>query len=244
MPIGTGRNDILDASATTQGVVLSGGEGNDTLIGGSGDDRFMAGLGSDTINDGAHGAEGDAVSFHFAGSRVILDLTAGNASWTEGAISHTTTLSNIENVRGSLWDDTLTGDAGNNRIDGGGGNDVLNGKSGNDFLFGGDGDDVILFVCGEGNDTVRGGAGHDTLKLFDTGGGTQGNWSIQWNANNTAATATEGGNTIWSMTLSSSATIDANGNASLASGTEGVVVFDDGASQVTFDEVGTVEWYH
>ena len=163
-------HDVLDASATTQGVMPDGGAGDDTLWGGSGDDLFLASSGTDAIDGGSHGAEGDAVSFHFAGGGVILDLTAGSASWIDGEIPHTTTLLNIENIKGSLFADTLTGDAGDNMIGGGAGNDVLNGKGGNDFLFGGEGNDVILFVRGEGSDTVKGGAGTDTLKLFDSGG--------------------------------------------------------------------------
>jgi Ca2+-binding RTX toxin-like protein len=67
-------------------------------------------------------------------------------------------LISIENLIGSLIDDLLTGDDGNNRIDGGsGGDDTLMGGLGNDALIG-----------GFGNDTIDGGDGIDTVSYADT----------------------------------------------------------------------------
>jgi Ca2+-binding RTX toxin-like protein len=48
-------------------------------------------------------------------------------------------LSNIENIIGSAFNDTLTGNAGNNVIDGGEGNDTIIGGTGIDTLIGGSG---------------------------------------------------------------------------------------------------------
>jgi Ca2+-binding RTX toxin-like protein len=49
----------------------------------------------------------------------------------------TDTLTSIENLVGSDFNDTLTGDAGANKLEGGVGNDTLNGGLGNDTLDGG-----------------------------------------------------------------------------------------------------------
>jgi Ca2+-binding RTX toxin-like protein len=61
-------------------------------------------------------------------------------------------LTSIENLTGSAFNDRLVGEAGNN---------VLTGLAGNDELTGGDGNDTL--DGGEGNDTLNGGAGADHL---------------------------------------------------------------------------------
>ena len=58
----------------------------------------------------------------------------------------------IENVNGSAFNDSLTGDTGSNELFGLGGKDSLLGGSGDDILDG-----------GTGNDSMTGGAGHDTF---------------------------------------------------------------------------------
>jgi Ca2+-binding RTX toxin-like protein len=52
--LGSG-NDTVDASATTVGVTVDTGAGDDSILGGSGDDTITAGTGADTIE----GGEGD-----------------------------------------------------------------------------------------------------------------------------------------------------------------------------------------
>ena len=68
-------------------------------------------------------------------------------------------VSNFENVIGTNFDDTITGDKGNNRLIGNTGKDTLTGGAGNDFLDGGDGNDSL--TGGVGNDTLIGGLGAD-----------------------------------------------------------------------------------
>ncbi|MGB0343270.1 MAG: calcium-binding protein [Parvibaculales bacterium] len=68
-------------------------------------------------------------------------------------------LSNIENIIGTRFDDSLTGDANNNRLSGMEGADLLCGEDGHDALYGGDGDDYL--EGGAGRDILDGGAGHD-----------------------------------------------------------------------------------
>ena len=75
-----------------------------------------------------------------ASSSVTVDLSVGTASDGDGGSD---TLSNIENVIGSAYNDTITGNSGNNVLAGGAGNDALDGGSGNDTLTGGAGDDTL-----------------------------------------------------------------------------------------------------
>lgn len=79
------------------------------------------------------------------------------------------TLSNIENIVGTAFNDKLVGNAGVNIIEGGAGNDTLDGGAGIDTLIGGNGNDVL--VGGEGNDMLTGGAGNDrfTFNAFNQG---------------------------------------------------------------------------
>ncbi len=69
---------------------------------------------------------------------------------------------NIENVSGSIFDDTLTGDTGNNLLMGQNGNDILNGGEGADILAGGAGNDTFVF------DNVSA-AGGDIISDFEPG---------------------------------------------------------------------------
>ncbi len=70
-------------------------------------------------------------------------------------------LTGIEDLEGSRFNDTLIGDANDNRLLGGDGNDSLHGGAGADMLFGGAGNDNL--DGGDRNDTLRGGAGADIL---------------------------------------------------------------------------------
>ncbi len=147
---------------------LNGRDGNDTLIGGSGDDRLTGGAGADTLDGGA-GV--DQAFYAWANSRVAVDLIYGNTNTgADGAVyggseAEGDVLTDIENVLGSSFDDSLTGDNFVNRLEGGDGADWLNGRDGNDTLIGGSGDDRL--TGGAGADTLDGGAGVDTA--FYTG---------------------------------------------------------------------------
>jgi len=127
--------------------VLAGGGGNDTLVSGIGDDTLDGGSGIDT----AHYAN--------AGTGVTVAL-AGGARDTVGA--GTDTLIDIENLTGSIFDDTLTGNGLGNVLTGDAGDDRLVGSSGEDTLIGGGGNDTL--VGGTGRDFLTGGAGND---IFD-----------------------------------------------------------------------------
>jgi Ca2+-binding RTX toxin-like protein len=91
---------------------------------------------------------------------VRLDLGAGAEGDAEGD-----TYTSIENATGSIYDDTLYGDAGANVLNGNSGDDYIVDGAGNDTVYGGDGNDWI--VATEGNtDTYDGGVGtNDILDL-------------------------------------------------------------------------------
>ena len=71
-----------------------------------------------------------------------------------------------DTLYGGDGDDYVDGEDGNDNVAGGGGNDQVYGRKGNDQVFGNDGNDQI--EGGFGDDYVDGGAGNDTIS------GTQG----------------------------------------------------------------------
>ena len=158
-------DDTIEAVAGND--YLSGGSGNDwiygyagneTLIGGPGDDFIRPGSGDDQV-DGGDGLI-DRIIFNFnAISSVSVNLQSGIAFSLE---TGTDTISNIEGVVGTNFDDVLLGMAViASYIEGMGGDDSISGGSGNDSLLGGDGQDTVN--AGPGNDFILGGGGNDLL---------------------------------------------------------------------------------
>ena len=160
--------------AGTDGVdKISGGDGNDTIDamggddeidGGDGNDLITGGPGADMIKGGDHffnamGVGGDTISYEYSSAGVNINLRAGTASG--GDAEGDSLGDDIENVRGSMHDDTLSGSRGKNLLWGFGGNDDLFGDKGDDSLSGGAGDDNL--DGGDGDDTLEGGYGADTL---------------------------------------------------------------------------------
>jgi len=140
---GSAHNDTLTGDAGVS--ALSGYLGDDTLEGGAGADTLDGGAGTDTAT--------------YAGSSaaVTVDLAAGTGV---GGDAQGDTLTGVEYLKGSDYNDTLIGDAGANTLDGAAGNDTLNGGDGDDTLTGGAGDDTL--VGGLGANVLDGGAGTDT----------------------------------------------------------------------------------
>src|SRR5262245_47997756 len=161
---GSGWNDTLTGDAGTN--TLWGGEGND-ILSDSGDDLVPYWADNDTLW-GMEGADllvgGDGADVLVAGRRsataayigsaegVLVNLSTGQGS---GGDAQGDTLTGIENLGGSGWDDTLTGDANANTLWGGEGADTLSGEANNDTLWGMEGIDYIY--GGAGNDKLIGG---------------------------------------------------------------------------------------
>ena len=166
-------NDIL---SNIEGIF--GSSFNDTLIGNAGSNTLDGRAGNDTLDGGAGS---DAASYINAPKAVNVNLATGNASGGDG----NDVLSNFEAVYGSIFNDTLIGDAGSNTLDGRAGNDILDGGAGFDTASytnapkavnvnlttgtasGGDGnDDLFNFEAVYGSifdDTLIGDAGSNTL---------------------------------------------------------------------------------
>jgi len=142
--------------------VISAGDGNDTLEGGEGDDFLNGGLANDII-DGGNGF--DTATYAGTASRVIVKLALTTAQNTLGAGSDT--LTNIEALRGSSFNDVLQGNDGDNKLEGQDGDDSLAGGIGVDTLLGGAGKDTL--DGGAGNDTLNGGADDDTYIVDSLG---------------------------------------------------------------------------
>src|SRR6185436_4909885 len=90
---------------------IDGKGGNDTLNGAAGNDRLEGGAGNDLLNGGSGQ---DTASYASAASAVTVSLAAAGAQNTQGAGSDT--LSSIENLTGSGFNDTLTGNASANTL--------------------------------------------------------------------------------------------------------------------------------
>lgn len=128
---------------------LFGGRGADRLLGGDGafdDDFLVGGQGPDVI-DGGGGS--DTASFAFSRAPVQVDLGTGT--------SNEDVLRSVENVDGSVFDDTIVGDHLNNRFEGDDGNDVIMGEAGGDHIDG-----------GTGGDLLDGGESGDLLSFLDS----------------------------------------------------------------------------
>jgi Ca2+-binding RTX toxin-like protein len=139
---------------------LDGGTGDDLLGGGSGNDHLLGGADEDVLSGGRHddlldGGPGvsDTASYLYARPvRVNLQRGTGESlgSPDDPRGSGEDEITQVEDVQGSAFADTLIGDAGPNALYGNEGNDTIDGRAGNDALLGGD-----------GTDRLAGGAGTD-----------------------------------------------------------------------------------
>jgi Ca2+-binding RTX toxin-like protein/type III secretion system FlhB-like substrate exporter len=138
---GTGQSETL--TGTGENDIINGRGGNDTLQGLGGNDRLDGGAGTDTA----------AYAASPAGVNVSLATGSGSGGDAQGD-----TLINIENLTGSVFNDTLEGDSGNNVLAGGDGIDTVS------YEHAAAGVTVSLAINSAQN---TGGAGSDTLSGFE-----------------------------------------------------------------------------
>ncbi|MBU1788964.1 MAG: type I secretion C-terminal target domain-containing protein, partial [Alphaproteobacteria bacterium] len=179
---------------TPASEALVAGTGGDTLNGLGGDDWLIGGLGADVLNGGTNGFEGDTAVYRNSASGVSVNLSTNSGT---GGDAQGDTYSGIENIMGSNFADTLTGDAlanilygldGADTLSGLGGADTLIGGAGQDTLTGGDGADTFVLTHLDINDVITdysGVGGHgdkiDLTALFDATPGTIGDY-VNYNA--------------------------------------------------------------
>ena len=144
---GTAGHDAIMGSSL--GEHIFGLEGNDILTGGEGNDILNGGDGSDTA------------SYLNSATAVTVNLDAGTATGGDGNDA----LASIENIIGSQFDDSLTGDNNVNHISGDAGTDTLIGGLGNDILTGGDGADIFKWTADDIN-IASGAPFSDTITDF------------------------------------------------------------------------------
>jgi Ca2+-binding RTX toxin-like protein len=181
---GKGHNGT-GGPVTSIGLILDGGDGDDSLQGGEDDDVLSGGPGNDTIDgdldsisDGSETFEdfceafideesgqaeadqgGDVVDYSGSAGPITLDLDPNEGHPGSATGDGTDTIQNVEGVIGSTGSDTLSGDDARNVIAGGPGDDTIAGDAGDDCLLGNDGNDT--FDENEGTSVAQGGSGTD-----------------------------------------------------------------------------------
>jgi Ca2+-binding RTX toxin-like protein len=134
-------NDVLYGGAGND--ILHGLQGVDELYGESGDDILIFHGSDDFLMDGGEGV--DLVSFEiFTGLTASLQESATNSFDVDFGFGSTISYSNavsIEGFIGSDYNDSLSGNSGDNVIYGGDGSDSITGNAGADILDGGEGVD-------------------------------------------------------------------------------------------------------
>ncbi len=128
--IGDAGDNTIDGGGGSGVDVLGGGQGNDTLIAYNSGDTISGGPGFDTV-------------------KYVLSA---------GLNLNVSSLTAIEDVVGTRFNDTITASSSAVTLEGGAGNDILTGGSHNDILIG-----------GAGNDTLDGGGGRDTADYATAG---------------------------------------------------------------------------
>ena len=159
-------NDLVAGNAVAN--YINGRDGNDRIWGSGGDDILEGGPGADRLEGGSGadmldgGPGSDTASYQNSATAVLVRLHDARAVRSGDAQGDT--LTGIEHLIGSPYNDILAGDGEDNVLRGGGGHDDLYGgpAGGDDEMYGDNGDDRIF--GGRGNDTLTGGEGNDLLK--------------------------------------------------------------------------------
>ena len=136
---GRGGDDVLVGNNTSDegGAILVGGDGDDTLTVIGGQFSFMEpGSGDDTITGST---SFDIISYFFSGYEDPPSTQGVTVTFTDEGVGtvidyrgDTDTFTGIEQVEGTMFDDTFIGSAGSQSFRGTGGNDTINGGEDDD----------------------------------------------------------------------------------------------------------------
>ena len=156
----------------------------------------MAGRDANSL-DGGTGE--DIASYAGSTAAVNVNLTTGTET---GGDAQGDTLLNIEDLLGSGFGDTLTGNAGANVINGGAGADIMRGMGGNDTYYVDNAGDVVDEAAGGGSDRVLTSvtyaliAGQEIESLSTTNGAGTGAINLTGNAFAQTIVGNNGANVI------------------------------------------------
>ena len=190
---GTDANDNEaegDILSNIENIV--GSNHDDSITGNRGTNILEGGLGADTL-DGGGGIDTASYSSSSKGVRVNLGLTGEDAQQVDFGTPNLNEavgdiISNIENILGSGYNDSLTGDSSSNLLEGG---------KGDDRLAGGAGSDIYLFNAGDGTDTISDDRGKIVFLQGDAGDAYAGaNYAFAYEGNNVRLIVTKGNDTL------------------------------------------------
>ncbi|MFB2549476.1 calcium-binding protein [Ensifer soli] len=155
------------------------GGSDDRIDGGSGNDLIFGGWGADTI---IGGSGYDTLDYRYSRSAVVVDLRQGKGLGDSDSASRGDTISGIEEIWATDFDDVLIART-NETIYAGGGNDILQGGTSNSMLDGGSGNNT--FIVGAAANRIYAGSGFDTVDYSGLGYGV----AFGYSAGSQAATA-------------------------------------------------------
>jgi Ca2+-binding RTX toxin-like protein len=197
--VGDAAGDVLTSIEKVIGSgyadSLWGSSGNETLIGGAGNDTLYGSAGADTLNGGtATGAAAGTDTVDYSASSAAVNVNLALPTAQSGGDAQGDILSNISNLVGSAFADTLTGTSAANVLSGGKGDDAIVGGGGADTLIGGDGKDLLT-----------GGSGVETFDLATD------NTSLAGDKAQSGVTgATSGGGDTFIVNAANLSSIDSN----------------------------------
>jgi len=147
---GSAANAIVSTDSLINFENILGSQFNDFLVGDGSDNILDGGGGNDTLN-GSTGS--NTVTYANNTGLVFLNLAKGFAhqhgpagTSSANSIRWTDALTNIQNVIGTPYNDTITGSSASN---------ILQGNAGSDSLIGGGGTDTASYVDNTGKVTVN-----------------------------------------------------------------------------------------
>ena len=147
---GHAEGDVISGFENLRGSAYA-----DRLAGTGEANRLEGGAGADHLDGGAGM---DLIGYWSSDAGVTVNLEEGIG---EGGHAEGDVITEVENIYGSDYGDTLIGNETGNFLQGGPGADELRGNDGNDELYGGEGTDRL--DGGAADDELHGGAGNDLL---------------------------------------------------------------------------------